>query len=82
MRKIRKNVIVTILILTLGASTALLAYLHFFAADDRRLSGEWTGEESAERLQSMKGQDHEGQQQRSRITVPAPQGNSCSGAGV
>lgn len=44
MRKIRKNVIVTILILTLGASTALLAYLHFFAADDRRLSGEWTGE--------------------------------------
>lgn len=44
MRKIGKNVIVTILILTLGVSTALLAYLHFFAAEDRMLSGEWAGE--------------------------------------
>lgn len=41
MKKIMKNVLLTLLILTLGASTALLAYLHFFAPDN--LSGEWTG---------------------------------------
>ena len=42
MRKIIKNVILTLLILTLSTSTAFLAYLHFFASDDRELSGEWT----------------------------------------
>lgn len=42
MGKIIKKVIVTILFLTLSASTALLAYLHFFASDDKNLSGEWT----------------------------------------
>lgn len=42
MRKIIKNAVVTLLLLTLSASTALLAYLHFFASDDKDLSGEWT----------------------------------------
>ena len=42
MRKTIKNVIFTLLLLTLSASTALLAYLHFFASDDKELSGEWT----------------------------------------
>ena len=42
MGKIIKNTIVTILLLTLGVSTALLAYLYFFASDDKNLSGEWT----------------------------------------
>ena len=42
MGKIIKNTIVTILLLTLSASTAFLAYLHFFASDDKDLSGEWT----------------------------------------
>lgn len=37
-----KNIILTLLILTLSVSTALLAYLHFFAPDDKDLSGEWT----------------------------------------
>lgn len=42
MRNIIRNVIVTLLLITLSISTALLAYLHFFASDDRELSGEWT----------------------------------------
>lgn len=42
MKRIIKNVIVTLLIITLSASTALLAYLHYFASDDKELSGEWT----------------------------------------
>lgn len=42
MRKTIKNVVFTLLLLTLCASTALLTYLHFFASDDRELSGEWT----------------------------------------
>lgn len=42
MGKIIKNAFVIFLLLTLGASTILLAYLHFFASDDRDLSGEWT----------------------------------------
>ena len=42
MGKMIKNTIVTILLLTLGASTAFLAYLHFFASDDKDLTGEWT----------------------------------------
>lgn len=44
MGKIIKNVILTLLILTLCASTAFLAYLHFFAGGDERLEGEWTAE--------------------------------------
>lgn len=42
MRKTIKKVVYTLLLLTLSASTALLIYLHFFASDDRDLSGEWT----------------------------------------
>lgn len=42
MRKTIKNAIVTLLLLTLIASTVLLTYLHFFASDDKDLSGEWT----------------------------------------
>ncbi len=42
MGKIMKNVIYTFLLLLPGLSTALLAYLHFFAPKDRDLSGEWT----------------------------------------
>lgn len=41
MGKIVKNTIITLLILTLGCSTAFLAYLHFFAQDERELAGEW-----------------------------------------
>ena len=37
-----KNTIFIILLLTLSVSTALLAYLHFFASDEKALSGEWT----------------------------------------
>lgn len=44
MKKTIKNAILTILILTLCISTALLTYLHFFASGDRNLSGEWTAE--------------------------------------
>lgn len=42
MAKMIKNIIFTLLLLTLGVSTALLAYLHFLAPDDEDLSGEWT----------------------------------------
>lgn len=42
MGKIVKNTVFTILFLFLVTTTALLAYLHFFASDDRNLSGEWT----------------------------------------
>lgn len=41
MTKMIKNVIFTLLLLTLGISTAFLSYLHFFASDDGALSGEW-----------------------------------------
>ncbi len=41
MRKAIKNTIFILLLLTLSISTAFLAYLHFFAEDDRDLSGEW-----------------------------------------
>lgn len=40
MKKVMKNVIIVLLILTLSASTALLTYLHFFASDDGKLTGE------------------------------------------
>lgn len=39
-----KNTILIILLLTLGVSTALLAYLHFFASGNRSVSGEWTAD--------------------------------------
>ena len=42
--KIIKNVVVTLLLLTLSASTAFLAYLHFFISNDKDLSGEWTAD--------------------------------------
>ncbi|MDE7223647.1 MAG: hypothetical protein K2O34_07715 [Acetatifactor sp.] len=48
MRKSLKNAVFILLLLVLSASTALLAYLHFFASDDKgllsdkNLSGEWT----------------------------------------
>lgn len=44
MKKIIKNAVVVLLILTLSASTAFLAYLHFFASEDEELSGEWIAE--------------------------------------
>lgn len=44
MGKTVKNIILTLLILSLGISTALLAYLHFFASEDTKLEGEWTAE--------------------------------------
>lgn len=43
-RKTVKNIVMILLLLTLSISTALLAYLHFFASADRDLSGEWTAE--------------------------------------
>lgn len=39
--RVIKNVVVTILLLTFGISTAFLGYLHFFASNDKNLSGEW-----------------------------------------
>lgn len=36
-----KNVVLTLLLISLSISTALLAYLHFFASSDEDLSGEW-----------------------------------------
>lgn len=44
MKRTVKNIVLILLMLTLGVSTALLAYLHFSEPDDRNLSGEWTAE--------------------------------------
>ncbi len=44
MGKTIKNVVITLLFLTLSISTAFLAYLHFIASDDGELSGEWITE--------------------------------------
>lgn len=44
MGKTVKNILLTLLILSLSISTALLAYLHFFASEDTKLEGEWTAE--------------------------------------
>ena len=41
MKRNLKTIIRTILLLFLITSTALLTYLHFFAADDKNLSGVW-----------------------------------------
>lgn len=40
--KIIKYVVFTLLLIALSTSTAILTYLHFFATDDKNLSGEWT----------------------------------------
>lgn len=37
-----KNTVFALLLISLGISTAALAYLHFFASADRDLTGEWT----------------------------------------
>ncbi len=42
MGRIIKNTIFTLVFLTLSASTAILAYLHFTASKDEDISGEWT----------------------------------------
>ncbi|MDE5939974.1 MAG: hypothetical protein K2H37_12940 [Lachnospiraceae bacterium] len=42
MKETIKNVVFTLLSLTLGISAAFLFYLHFFASDEESLSGEWT----------------------------------------
>lgn len=44
MGKAIKKILFTLLFLTLSISTAFLTYLHFFASDDKDLSGEWTAE--------------------------------------
>ncbi len=44
MKKSVKNTILILLLITLGVSTVSLAYLHFLAADDKNLSGQWTAE--------------------------------------
>lgn len=44
MKKTITTALLTILLLTLTASTALLAYLHFFASDNQDLSGTWTAD--------------------------------------
>lgn len=37
-----KNTVLVLVLISLGISTVFLAYLHFFAAADRNLAGEWT----------------------------------------
>ena len=44
MKKVIKNTILFLLVLSLSISTAFLVYLHFFRSDGRSLSGEWTAE--------------------------------------
>lgn len=44
MKNTVKNIVLILLILTLSASTALFAYLHYSRSDGRNLSGEWTAE--------------------------------------
>lgn len=44
MRKTIKSVVLILLILTLGISTALFAYMHFSESADNNLSGEWTAD--------------------------------------
>lgn len=44
MKKILKNAVIILLVLTLGTAAAFLAYLHFSAPDDEALSGEWTAD--------------------------------------
>lgn len=44
MGKIAKNILYTLLFLSLSILTAFLIYVHFFRPDDRDLSGEWTAQ--------------------------------------
>ena len=44
MRKTMKKTVCILIFLTLSACTVFLAYLHFFASDDRELSGEGAAE--------------------------------------
>lgn len=44
MKRTVKNTVLILLLFTLSASTAFLAYLHFFAPGETNLSGEWTTE--------------------------------------
>lgn len=44
MGKIIRNAVLTVIILTLGTCTALLAYLHFFASGDSDFTGEWAAD--------------------------------------
>lgn len=44
MRRTVRDAVVVLLLLSLSISTAILVYLHFFAADERDLSGEWAAE--------------------------------------
>ncbi len=41
MRNRIKNTVCTLLFITLSVTTVLLIYLHFFASEERNLSGEW-----------------------------------------
>lgn len=43
-KKAMKKTVIALLLLTLSISTVLLAYLYFFNAEDKKLSGEWTAE--------------------------------------
>lgn len=54
MRKTMKKVTVVLLLLILSISTALLAYLHFFASGDENLSGEWTADLDMTRQAAVK----------------------------
>lgn len=44
MKKTLKKSIFTLLLLTISVYAAFLTYVHFFAADDKELSGEWTAD--------------------------------------
>jgi len=44
MRKTMKKAVYILLLLIMSISTVILAYLHFFAANDNDLSGEWTAD--------------------------------------
>ncbi|MCM1057858.1 MAG: hypothetical protein NC517_09650 [Firmicutes bacterium] len=44
MKKTVKDIILILLVVTLGVTTALLAYLHFSRQEDEDLSGEWAAE--------------------------------------
>ncbi|MCM1191582.1 MAG: hypothetical protein NC123_16120 [Butyrivibrio sp.] len=44
MKKTVKDIILILLVVTLGVTTALFAYLHFSRPDDRNLTGEWVAE--------------------------------------
>lgn len=43
-KKAMRKTIIALVLLTLSISTVLLAYLYFFAGEDKKLAGEWTAE--------------------------------------